>query len=122
MKPVTHEFKFTLFGGSVKMFHEGEMGIVVEKERDVVCVYGTDSSHNQILCAIPLCSPKALKGMVYRITFLDDHRALVTVGDTKLYFDYGAQKCANNRGLQCYGSEVWGNDVSMPWVDTMAAE
>ena len=52
-----YTFKFGLFGKKVQMFSEGERGIVIEKEPQVVCVYGTDSNYN-ILCAIPLCHPK----------------------------------------------------------------
>ena len=33
-----YTFKFSLFGKKVQMFSEGERGIVVEKEPQVVCV------------------------------------------------------------------------------------
>lgn len=46
-----YTFQFKLFGKKVQMFCEGKMGIVVEKEPDVVCVYGTDENYH-ILCAI----------------------------------------------------------------------
>ena len=59
-----YTFKFGLFGKKVQMFSEGQRGVVVEKEPQVVCVYGTDSNYN-ILCAIPLCHPKFLKGIEY---------------------------------------------------------
>ena len=57
-----YTFEFKLFGSKVQMFDEGRMGIVIEKEPDVICVYGTDEKHKDILCAIPLCHPKLLKG------------------------------------------------------------
>ena len=41
-----YTFKFSLFRKKVQMFSEGERGIVVEKEPQVVCVYGTDSNYN----------------------------------------------------------------------------
>lgn len=37
-----YTFQFKLFGKKVRMFNKGQMGIVIEKEPDVVCVYGTD--------------------------------------------------------------------------------
>ena len=55
-----YTFQFKLFGKKVQMFSEGKMGIVVEKEPDVVCVYGTDENFH-ILCAVPLCHPKFSK-------------------------------------------------------------
>ena len=39
-----YTFQFKLFSKKVQMFSEGQMGIVVEKESDVVCVYGTDKN------------------------------------------------------------------------------
>ena len=34
-----YTFKFKLFGNKVQMFDEGQMGIVIEKEPDVICIY-----------------------------------------------------------------------------------
>ncbi len=51
-----HTFQFKLFGKKVQMFSERQMGIVVEKEPDIVCVYGADQNYH-ILCAVPLCHP-----------------------------------------------------------------
>ena len=44
-----YSFKYKLFGSKVQMFSERRMGVVVEKEPHVVCVYGTDSQHQKIL-------------------------------------------------------------------------
>lgn len=40
------------------MFSYQQMGMIIEKETHVVCVYGTDYKHQNILCAIPLRHPK----------------------------------------------------------------
>lgn len=115
MKKTSCEFKFAVFGKKVQMFHDSDMGIVVEKERDVVCVYGTDSRNSGILCAVPLCHPKYLKDMTYHISFYEDDIAAVSVGDIKIYIDFKSKKCANNKNTDNYGSETWGDDVSIKW-------
>ncbi len=110
-----YSFQFKLFGKKVQMFHEAQMGIVIEKETDVICVYGTDDTHQTILCAIPLCPPKYLKGAEYIIEFHDSNRATVSVEDLKIVIDFQNQKCANNKALRCYGSDSWGNNVQISW-------
>ena len=109
-----YTFQFKLFGKKVQMFREGQMGIVVEKEPDVVCVYGTDANYH-ILCAMPLCHPKFLKGAEYVIEFEENNRANVSVGELQIVIDYSKQKCANNRAIRCYGSDDWGQDVQAEW-------
>lgn len=112
-----YSFKFTLFGKKVQMFRERAMGIVIEKESNVVCVYGTTADHQTILCAVPLCHPKHLKGVEYTVEFCPDDRAKVSVGDVKILIDFANRKCSNNKGLQAYGSDEWGQDISTGWVE-----
>ena len=112
-----YTFKFKLFGSKVQMFSEGQMGIVVEKEPDVVCVYGTDETHQGILCAVPLCHPKFLKGAEYTVEFCENEKAKVSVGDLKIVIDYMAKKCANNKSFRCFGSESWGQDIQIDWSE-----
>jgi len=38
-----YSFSFSLFAKKVQMFHWNDMGIVVEKEPDVICIYGTNN-------------------------------------------------------------------------------
>ena len=111
-----YTFQFKLFGKKVRMFSEGNRGIVVEKEPHVVCVYGTDENYH-ILCAIPLCHPKFLKGAEYIIEFDEKGCARVSVGQLRIVIDFVNKKCANNKALQCYGSEEWGQDVQAPWSE-----
>lgn len=110
-----YTFKFKLFGSKVQMFSQEQMGIVVEKEPQVVCVYGTDADHKDILCAIPLCAPKLLKGAEYVVDFRDNGRAEVSVGELKIVIDFETKKCACSKDLKCYGSELWGQDVQVEW-------
>lgn len=109
-----HAFKFTLFK-KVQMFSENGMGIVIEKEPQVVCIYGTTENHQDILCAIPLCHPKYLKGAEYIIEFCAERYVTISVGDLKFIIDFEHKKCTNNKGIQCYGSDTWGSDVSLEW-------
>lgn len=109
-----YTFQFKLFGKKVRMFNEGQMGIVIEKEPDVVCVYGTDENYH-ILCAVPLCHPKFLKGAEYVIEFEENARAKVSVGQLQIVIDFAMKKCANNKALRCYGWDAWGQDVQLPW-------
>jgi len=112
-----YSFKFKLFGQKVQMFSENGMGVVVEKEPDVVCVYGTGENYKPILCAVPLCSPKLLKGMEYTVEFSGGGVAMVFVAGIKIRIDFKNKKCSNNKGLKVYGSETWGQDVSEKWIE-----
>lgn len=111
-----YTFQFKLFGKKVQMFSERQMGIVVEKEPDVVCVYGTDEKYH-ILCAVPLCHPKLLKGAEYVIEFNENECAKVCVGELQIVIDFAKKKCANNKALKCYGSDDWGQDVQIEWSE-----
>lgn len=110
-----YTFKFKLFGGKVQMFSEAKMGVVIEKEPDVICVYATDENHQDILCAVPLCHPKFLKGAEYIVDFCGNDRAKVCVGDLQIIIDFAGKRCANNKSLQCYGSDHWGQDIQAAW-------
>ena len=111
-----YSFKYGLFAKNVQMFSEGKRGIVVEKERQVVCVYGTDENYH-ILCAVPLCPPKHLKGEEYIIEFDENNRAKVCVGELQILIDYSEKKCSNNKSLKCFGSDDWGQDVQIEWSE-----
>lgn len=115
MKLSEYIFKFTIFGKKVQLFQEGDMGIVIEKARDVVCIYGTSGDNRTVYCATPLGSPRLLSGIPYTVTFYDNQVATVQVGRLHWAVDFGKQKCCNDQGLQNYGSEEWGEQVTMPW-------
>lgn len=110
-----YTFKFKLFGNKVQMFSEEQMGVVIEKEPHVVCVYGTDERHEDILCAIPLSHPKFLMGAEYIVDFCENKQAKICVGDLQIVIDFEKKKCANNKSIKCYGSDSWGDDVQIEW-------
>lgn len=112
-----HTFKFSLFSKRVRKFREGQMGVVIEKEADVVCVYGTNNTNTKILCAVPLCHPKYLRGERYTVNFTKDGRAKISVKDIKIIIDFKNQTCSNNSGIHCYGSESWGNNVEVSYCE-----
>ncbi len=114
-----YTFQFTWLGKKVQMFHENRMGVVIEKEPDVVCVYGTTEDNAHILCAVPLCHPRYLKGVEYTIEFCSDERAKITVGDVvRIIIDFANKTCSNSKGIPNYGSESWGHDVSVVWEES----
>ncbi len=115
MKNQQYRFRFTLFGKKVQMFHDQNMGVVIEKEPQVVCVYGTDCDHQNVLCAIPLCAPKQLSGMEYVIEFDPMGLAKISVGEIRIVIDFANHSCSNNKGLPCYGSDAWGQSVFAAW-------
>ena len=118
MQHQDYSFTFSLFAKKVQMFHLNNMGIVVEKESDVICIYGTDAANSTIFCAIPLCHPKYLKGETFHISFFENETATVKVADVATFIDFASKKCSNNKGLQNYGSGAWGKDVSCDWTPT----
>lgn len=112
-----YSFKYKLFGNKVQMFSERRMGVVVEKEPHVVCVYGTDSQHQKILCAIPLCPPKFLKGQEYVIEFCENDLARISVSDIRIVINFKEHTCKINKNAKCYGSEHWGLNVQAEWSE-----
>lgn len=112
-----YTFQFKLFGKKVQMFSEGQMGIVVEKEPHVVCVYGTNANHSNILCAVPIGHPKFFKGTEFIIEFEEKDRAKICVGELQIIIDFAEKKCANNKGLKCCGSDEWGRDIQIEWSE-----
>ena len=110
-----YAFKFGFLGKKVQMFSERNMGVVIEKEPHVVCLYGTDENHSRVLCAVPLCHPKYLRGAEYIIEFEEKDRVKICVGEFQIVIDYSKKKCANNKAIQCYGSDEWGHDVEVAW-------
>ena len=115
---MTYIFQYSLFVNNVQMFHEGDMGIVIEKEPGIVSVYVTTPDYQTIMCAIPLCHPKHLKGERYTVEFCEDNCVKISVGFIKILIDFANHKCSNNRNLQNYGSDAWGQDVSAPWNES----
>ena len=112
-----YSFKFKLFGSKTQMFSEKDMGIVIEKEPQVVCVYGTDGKHQNILCAVPLCPPKFLKGEEYVVEFCENALAKISVSDIQVVIDFKEHKCKNNKNVMCYGSDSWGQDIQVEWSE-----
>ena len=88
-----------------------------EKEADVVCVYGTNNTNTKILCAVPLCHPKYLRGERYTVNFTKDGRAKISVKDIKIIIDFKNQTCSNNSEIHCYGSETWGNNIEVGYFE-----
>ncbi len=110
--------KFGLLGKQAHMFSCGDNGLVLERESGGICLYATDSSHQKILCAIPLGSAKALKGANYYIFAHSPRYMLMGVGKALFVVDFEEHFCATNlEGLKVFGSDHWGQDVTGVWKD-----
>lgn len=84
------------------------MGVVIEKEADVICVYGTNNTNTKILCAIPLCHPKFLKGERFTVEFNMKECAMIRVKDIKVSIYFKNHTCSTNVvDLRCHGSDEW---------------
>ena len=116
-----HTFRLSLFAKKVQKFSKADMGLVIEKEPHVICVYGTNADHHGILCAIPLCPTKQLKGMDFKVCFHDSHIATVEVESFRVVIDFKHKTCSNNHGLVNYGSDSWGQNITAEWNNTLDA-
>ncbi len=95
----------------------GDKGIVIEKERDNVCIYATDAEHHVIYAAIPLGHPKEFRGQIFDIREFDSHMVGISVGSLRMVFNYAVGHVAVNRPIETYGSDAWGRPCDMPWTD-----
>ncbi len=66
-------------------------------------------------CALFPYAIRNFKGLTYKVAFQDDNTAIVSVGDFMIYINFESQKCSNNKGLKNFGSDIWGQDVSVDW-------
>lgn len=97
------------------LYETDNYGMVIENEGDVVCIYGTDINHKKIYCAIPLCHPKYLRKHPFTID-KNNQRIFISCDLFKAIIDFELRKCACTVAqTTIFGSEEWGNDVSMSW-------
>ena len=113
-------FKISLLQKS-RIFTYGDCSILSDNEGDMVRLYGADGLVSQLYCVVPLCHPKYLRKGTFHVAFTDDERALLSVGEFKLVFDFSRRKCANNGQLVACGSELWGGDCEIPWDEELEA-
>ncbi len=104
-------------------FNMEDKWLVIEKERQVVCVYATGENNHGIFAAIPLCHPKYLKktALEIRTTEKNENAVLISVADIRIVIDYQQKRCAINTDIHIYGSEFWGQDCSMAWTADLDA-
>lgn len=113
-----YEFKLGFFPHAY-MFETDNYGIVIEKEKDIVCVYATSKTHSPVYCAIPLCHPKELKNQIIRIK-AKTNLAFISLGEYKVVLDFEHYKATNNKNLMIYGSDTWGyENIQVEWNDLL---
>ena len=100
------------------MFETDRVGIVIENDGHVVCIYGTDKNHSNIYCAIPLCPPKYVRKDPFSIKE-KGNVILIQCQLFKVMIDFEAKKCScTDPKIALDGSDEWGKDVSVAWDDS----
>lgn len=110
-----YRFSFTLFGKKVQRFESGDAGVVIQKGAGAIFVYGTDAGHTRIFCSVPICRRRLLMGKEFTVSFPKPGLAAVRAGVVRIVIDFAGKCCANNMGLRNYGSDEWGQSVSVLW-------
>ena len=116
----TRTVQFGLFP-KAHMIEFGNRGLVIEKERDVICVYATDTAHQKIYASIPLGAPKLFRKTPFTACATDSGAITVEAGSIRMVFNFTEKRCAVNMNLRIYGSEYWGENCGTPWNDAYNA-
>lgn len=111
---------FSLFK-KLFQFECGKHGVVLERDGKAICLYGTDSDHKKIHCAVPLGPEKELKKMNFYVFAPDAQRMLLGVRSALIVIDFRNRFVSANINLQVYGSEEWGKDCISPWKEEYKA-
>ena len=62
------------------LFESGDRGLVLEQADGTVCLYATDASHSNILCAMPLGRVRDMRKETYFLFAPDEDKLLAAVG------------------------------------------
>lgn len=98
-------------------FENGKYGLVLERDGKAITLYGTDSDHKKVYCAIPLGPESELKKMNFYVFAPDANRMLLGVRSALIVIDFRHKRCCANVNLQVYGSEEWGANCIEPWKE-----
>ncbi len=115
MRKLEKTFKLKNFGKDTILLDCKDMGIVVEKQRLMICAYVTNSDHSEVYAAMPLSTPCKMRGLEFKVVFHTDTFATIQVADLRIIIDYERKKCSNSKDLNIYGSEFWGEIVDLRW-------
>lgn len=115
MRKLEKKFELKPVGKDTVLLDCKNMGIVVEKKRLMVTVYVTNNDHSEVYAAMPLSTAAKMRGLEFKVVFHSENIATIEVADLRIYIDYDAKKCSNNKELNIYGSENWGKVVDWRW-------
>lgn len=94
------------------IFEIGEYGMVVEREKNTIYLYATNSRCSQIFCTVSLGDNSLLKGKQFLMVGAFAHDILV-LDAKEVMVDYGQQRVAVNRpDIPVKSREGWDQ---MPW-------
>ena len=106
--------KFSIFKNRFA-FECGSHGVTLEKIGGGICLYATDSSHEEIYCAMPLGLERDFKDSAYYIYAPNDHQMLLRVHKAVMLVDFEGKWCSTNvKDFRVYGSKLWGQDCLIP--------
>lgn len=110
------KIKFGLFRNTI-FIECGENGLVLEQDKQQVTLYATNGKCSSIYCEIPLGTRQELKNTQYVIIAYSADEMLLEVGERLIVVDFMDRKVAVNReGIRAAGTEIWGEDVMIPWT------
>lgn len=115
MRKLEKKFELKPVGKDTVLLDCKNMGIVVEKKRLMVTVYVTNNDHGEVYAAMPLSTAAKMRGLEFKVVFHSENIVTIEVADLRIYIDYDAKKCSNNKELNIYGSENWGKVVDWRW-------
>lgn len=99
------------------IFEIGEYGMVVEREKNTIYLYATNSRCSQIYAVATLGDNSLMKGKQFLMVGAYAKDILVLdAGELQVVVDYGKQKIAVNQPqISVVGKGPWGPDARMEW-------
>ena len=100
---------------SVKKFHFGAYGVVVEDRHGSASLYVTDGGYGEVYCTVPLLSSRELRGKAIHLCAGGDMVLGMQVnGSPAVMVDTRRQRVMSRLGA-AFGSSAWGKDVYRVW-------
>ena len=93
----------------------GTLGVVVERENNIITMYITNAACSRIYCEISLGTNEALKKVKFVVIAYNDHVMLLEGGGIMIVVDYDVERVAVNKDEIAVIGKGWGEDVRAPW-------
>lgn len=98
------------------IFECGPNGIVVEREKNIITLYVTNSRCSEIYCVVPLGRNEILKKNKFLCAAFAPEIMLLDGGDIMVVVDFGEKKVAVNKPeISVTGKRDWADAPRMEW-------